>query len=152
MKLKGLFIVVTLLMSAVSVQAQGNLFEKLANNKNVNSVYISTAMLSMAPNMDLGKANIKDIVNKLEQLEIYSSESRETSNMMKKELDTFARNRTYELLMNVKDAKSTITFYALKNKDKFKELIMVTSETDQCFIVRMVGDFTMADIQKVTGK
>ena len=106
----------------------------------------------MAPNIHMGGANIRDIANKLEQLEIYTAESKESSTMMKKDIEVLARNKTYELLMNLKDGMQTITFYALKNKDKFRELIMVTKETDQCVIIRMVGDFTMADIQKVTSK
>lgn len=152
MKPKKLIIVISLLLCAVGMNAQSDFFDKMAGSRNVNSVYISKAMLSMAPNIHLGGANIKDIANKLEQLDIYTSESKESSAMMKKDIEVLARNKTYELLMNLKDGMQTITFYALKNKDKFRELIMVTKETDQCVIIRMVGDFTMADIQKVTSK
>lgn len=152
MKPQKLIIIISLLFCAVGMNAQSDFFDKMGNNRNVNSVYISKAMLSMTPNINMGGANIKDIANKLEQLEIYTSESKEASTMMKKDIEILARNKTYELLMNLKDGMHTITFYALKNKDKFKELIMVTKEIDQCIVIRMVGDFTMADIQKVTSK
>lgn len=152
MKPNRLIIVISLFICAVGMNAQSDFFDKMGMNQDVNSVYISKAMLSMTPNIAMGGANVKDIANKLEQLEIYSSESKEASIMMKKDIEVLARNKTYELLMNLKDGMQTITFYALKNKDKFRELIMVTKEMDQCVIIRMVGDFTMADIQKVTSK
>lgn len=152
MKLKGLFIALALILSATAIHAQSSLFNKLGNNKSINSIYISKAMLSMAPNTNVGGANVKDIASKLEQLEIYTSETKDAASMMRKEVEILAKNKTYELLMNMKDGGDTVSFYALKNKDKFKELIMVTDESEQCVIIRMVGDFTMEEIQKVTGK
>ena len=152
MKLKGLFIALAFILSATAIQAQSSLFNKLGNNKSINSIYISKTMLGMASNMSMGAANIKVIANKLEQLEIYTSETKDAANMMKKEMGALSKNKMYDLLMNMRDGESNTSFYALKVKDNFKELIMITDESESCVIIRMVGDFTMEDIQKVTGK
>lgn len=153
MKLRKLFIAIALLLSCVAIQAQNNLFEKLSNNKNIASVYISKTMMGMTPNLgNMGGANIQDLVSKLDQIEIYSSETNDAASYMKKEIDALVNNRTYELLMNVKDGNEIVTFYAQKNKegkDKFREMIMATVERGNYIIVRMVGNFTAEDIQKI---
>uniref|UniRef100_UPI0034D49780 DUF4252 domain-containing protein n=1 Tax=Escherichia coli TaxID=562 RepID=UPI0034D49780 len=52
----------------------------------------------------------------------------------------------------VKDKSDHITFYAKRNKgDSFKDLIMVINDPNECTIIRIVGTFTMEDIQGVMG-
>lgn len=130
------------------------LFDRLNGHKNITSIYISKSMLDLASNMkiNMGNANIKDISRKLDQIEIYTSENKDAAKLMQAESKTFSRNKAYELLMNIKDNEDIVTFYGVKVKETFKELIMITTESEECVIIRMVGNFTAEDIQKVSGK
>lgn len=152
MKIKGLLLAVILLLGIVSTQAQDQMFDKFSNNNNISTVFISKALLSMAGNMNVGNANIKALSSKLERMEIYSSEGKSASTLMKTEISKLAKDKTYEVLMSIKDKGDNITFYAKKDKnDKFRDLIMFTEDSDESTIIRFVGTFTMEDIKSVMG-
>lgn len=155
-----IIILVTLITFSFNftLQAQNNdLFNKLSNNKNIASVYISKSMINMIPSdlISVQGSNMQNIINKLDQVEIYSSENESSKNFMKKEVNSMVNNKTYEILMNMRDDKDLITFYSIKNrvdKDKFKELIMVTSNDSDYTLIRMVGEFTADDIKNIINK
>ncbi len=96
MKIKGLLIAVVFMLSAVAVQAQDKMFEKFSDNKDITTVYISKALLSMVPNMDAGGVNVKGLANKLEKLEIYTSENKGAMKTMASEAQVMKKNKAYE--------------------------------------------------------
>lgn len=150
MKAKILLTIAVLMIGSMAIKAQTNMFDRLSNNKEISTVYISKSLLGMMPNMDMGGADIKGLANKLEQLEIYSSEnSKDASKLMRTEIEAMVRAKTYETLMSIKDKDDNITFYAHKDKDKFKDLIMFINEPNECTIIRIIGNFTAEDIQSV---
>lgn len=154
MKLKGLIIAAMLFIGTIVVQAQNNgLFTKLSDDDDITTVFISKALLQMAPSsMGMGGTDIGSLMNKLNQLEIYTTEKAAKAEMMKKEADKFIKNKTYESLMTVKDGKSNVNFLVTKdrnNANNITELVMLVTDTGECTIIRISGSFTMEDIQKV---
>lgn len=153
MKLKYIIIVLFLITGIASIQAQSNaFFEKLENEDKVTVVYISKAMLRFAPKMDVGKANIGNLINKLEQMEIYSTEDATLAKRMKIDADKYIKNNTYEVLMKVKDGKDNIDFLISKNngsKNQVREFVMLIFEEKESTIIRILGAFTADDIQKI---
>lgn len=149
MKIKVLIIGMLFLLSATVVQAQDIMFDKFSNDRNISTVYVSKALLKMMPEMDMGGANVKGLANKLEQIEIYSSENKDAVKMMKLETESMKTNKAYEVLMSVKDGDENVVFYAQKDRDNFKDLIMLVTEPNEFTIIRIVGNFTAEDIQKV---
>lgn len=151
MKPKALLIAIALILGiSGSIKAQTNMFEKFSNSKNITTVFVSKSLLSMMPNMDMGGVNVKSLSKKLEQLEIYTGESKDAMKLMKAEMNALAKNKSYEVLMTVKDDDEHVIFYAQKDKgDSFKDLIMFVSDSDDCTIIRIVGHFTTEDIQNV---
>jgi len=107
----------------------------------------------MMPNMNAGNINVKGLAGKLEQLEIYNSDgNKDASKVMREEIASLVKTKKYEVLMSVKEDGENITFYAYKEKDKFKDLIMFMEEPTECSIIRIVGNFTAEDVQGVMGK
>lgn len=154
MKLKYLVIVALFISSIFSVHAQNNaLFNKLEDNDKVTVVYISKSLLKMAgSNVNSTKANIGGLINKLDQLEIYSTEDLLTARTMNAEASKYIKNNTYESLMKVKDGSDKIDFLITKDngkKDQIKEFIMFIAGEKESTIIRLLGTFTMEDIQKV---
>lgn len=149
----GIFITIITLMVGISeLHAQTDMFDKLSNDKNITTVYISKALLGMIPNKDFGAGNISGLMNKLEQIEIYTGENKKSANLMKSEMKSLTRNKAYEVLMTVKDHGENVTFYAQKEKDSFKDLIMFIEESEECTIIRLIGTFTAEDVQKYTNR
>lgn len=130
-----------------------SLFNKLEDNDKVTVVYISKSLLKMAgSNVNSTKANIGGLINKLDQLEIYSTEDLLTARTMNAEASKYIKNNTYESLMKVKDGSDKIDFLITKDngkKDQIKEFIMFIAGEKESTIIRLLGTFTMEDIQKV---
>lgn len=151
MKTKILLITIISMFSFLGVQAQEDIFEKLSNHKDITTVYISKSLLKMMPNVDAGGADIKGLAGKLEQLEIYSSEgNNDATKMMKQEISNLIKSKTYETLMKIKEKDNNVVFYAHKEKDRIKDLIMfINNEPNECTVIRITGNFSTEDIQKV---
>lgn len=149
---KVLFLV---LLACTFLQAQAQkvtLFDKLSNDKNVTTVFISKALLSMLPHIDKGGTDIKSIANKLSQIEVYTTESQSSIRVIKSEMDALSRNRRYERIMQVKDKGQNVVFLAEHQDNVFKDLVMFVDGDKEYTVVRLMGTFTPDDIQKVVNK
>jgi len=156
MKTKNWLIAAIVLLNIVGASAQ-DLFSKLGDNEHITSVYISKALLKMFPAMaekvDVDGVDVKEIVAKLEQIDIYTSDNKEASQLIRTEAQKLqSQRKNYEVLMKIKDGNDKVTFYAEKEKDRFKSLIMFVDGGDECTLIRLLGSFTSEDIQKVTKK
>lgn len=150
MKIKRLLIAVAIILSALSIQAQAQIFEKLSNNKEITTVIVSKSMLSMVEGLDIDAINIKALSDKLEGIEIYNGESKSAISLMKSETNKLAKDKSYELLMTLKEDDENISFYGKKESGgKFKDFIMCIDESDEFSIIRIVGSFSADDIQGI---
>ena len=159
MKRNYLIIVLSLLLVQTGF-AQGklaDLFGKLYGKENVTQVTISKSMLNMMPSMNVSAniegVNIKNILVKLNQIDIFTSEDADMKKLMVKETKKYLDgNKAYEVLMRVKDGKSDVVFYGEKDDNLFSSLIMVVNKETNCTLIRMSGKFTPQDIQDITKK
>ena len=132
-------------------QSHSDLFNKLADIKGVEVVYISKALLGMMPEMDLSSSgvNIGNIARKLEELQIFSAEQKNAVKTLKSEANKLIKNGKYETVMFVKDDDSKTVFY-LKKYDKNKsEMLMVSEEDNEMTLIRFMGNFSVKDIQNI---
>ena len=157
MKTKGIIIFMTLFLTAGTSFAQEDWFDKFADHKDITQVTISKALLKMAPSMassvNMNGVEIKDVINKLEQIDIFTSDKEEAAGMMRKETTAFfKKNKSYEVLMKVKDGNDNVTFYCQNDGEFIKSLVMVVDDGNECSIIRLLGKFTIEDISKITEK
>lgn len=138
------------LVGVMGINAQESLTDRFANNKEITTVYLSKALLSMAGNIGGGKMEIASLAGKLESLEIYTSEKKSGVRQMKKEIEKLKSDKGYELLMKINDDGDDVVFYAKRGKNNlFKEVLMCVQESDESTIIRMMGQFSLEDIQKI---
>jgi hypothetical protein len=153
MKTKIIVTTILLTISFLNAQAQNSdMFEKLSNHKDVTSVYISKTLLGMVSNFNTGGADIRSLAGKLEQIEIYNSNgNREANRIINEGVEELIKAKTYEVLMRVRDGGSStdIVFYAQKERNHFRDLIMHITQANSATIIRIMGVFTAEDIQKV---
>lgn len=150
MKTKILLIALLSVFSFVGVSAQDDVFERLSDHRDITTVYISKSLFKLMPEINTGGANIKGLIGKLEQLEIYNSEgSKNAAKTMKQEISGLIKSKKYEILMKVKEKDNNVTFYAHKDKERIKDLVMFVDNEDECTIIRIKGDFSVEDVQGV---
>lgn len=136
-------------------QTNDQLFNKLSDIKGVEVVYISKSLLGMAanmdiPGMDVNGINIKNIMSKLESLQIFSSEQSGAVKKLKSESEKLVKNGKYETLMFVKDEESKTVFYMNKINNQKAEMLMISEEPNEISIIRFTGSFTVRDLQELT--
>jgi hypothetical protein len=133
--------------------AQSDLFKRYADKEGVSSVYVSKAMIQMAPdavsNADLYLNNMK---GKIEGIQIVSSKNA----ALKKEMDaSFPKliGNQHEELMRIKDESGElVTFHIKKEGNLITELIMLINGGEEFTAIQILGKFTMQDIQEITSE
>lgn len=152
MKTKFIYTIILVVTCIINTQAQEKLFEKLATNNNITVVQINKALLELIPQMQYNPkaADIKQLTQNLDMMEIYNcSNDLKTITFVKSEMKEFAKTKTMESLMTIKDKGQMVYFYGNKQKDRYKNLILYMEETDNCTVIRITGNFTSNDIKNV---
>jgi hypothetical protein len=156
MKTKNGLVAVILLLNIISISAQ-NLFSKLSDNEDVTLIHISKAMLNAFPSLSdkiqIEGVNMRIIIQKLEQIDIYTSEIKEASQLIRVEAKKLqSQSKSYESLMRIKNKEDDLFFYAEKDEDKYKSLVLFVDGAEKCTLIRLLGSFTAEDIQDITKK
>ena len=159
MKRNYLIIVLSLLLvqTGFAQDKLAGLLNKFYGNENITQVTISKSMLEMIPSLsasaNVNGIEIKNILVKIDKIDVFTSGDADAKKMMAKEtIKHLNGNKTYEVLMRVKDKKDDVVFYGEKNGDHFSSLVMFVNEEDNCVLVRILGKFTPQDIQDITKK
>jgi hypothetical protein len=148
MKTKPILMALCLFCTTVAF-AQDKLFDKYAEMDNVTSVYISKAMFQMMPTIENVGLNLMNMKGKIESLQLISTERTDQIPQMRKEF-TQLINKQHQELMRVRDGKTRATFYADIEGERVKNLLML-ADTDSSFtVIRLLGNFTLQDVQDIT--
>ena len=159
MKRNYLMIVLSLLLvqTGFAQDKLSDLFNKLDGKDNVTQVTITKAMLKMMPasssSMDMNGVDVKDIINKLDQIDIYTTKDADTKKMMIKETTDYFKGdggKDYDILMKAKDEKNHVVLFGKKEGDFYTSLVMVATDEENCSLIRMLGKFTPQDVQNIT--
>lgn len=152
---KNSFLLILLLFSGSLLCAQNNsfikFFEKYENEDDVTVVSISKAMFNLIPNnIQTGDINIRNISSKIESMLLLSTEKSTLAERMKTDFSSVVnQDKSYEELMRIRDGKTNIMFHALKKGEIINELVMLINDEGKFVAIRITGNFTMDDIQKV---
>ena len=152
MKTKRLVMIALVCLLSSLVMGQKSLMERYANVDGVTTVFISKTMLQMMPNMNVHiNMNTKEMAGRLTGILILTTERRNLVQNLRRDTKEFFNNKTFEVLMTVKDEESLVNFYIKKKSDqRVSEMVMVVDEGDEFVLIQMTGDMTMDDIKKMT--
>lgn len=150
MTTKRMFFIAAFMLCISAVSAQIDLADKFSKNKDITKVIMSKTLLSMASGTNMNGVNTKAIGDKIDRLEVFSSEKAEGVKLIKAEINKIAKSNLYEVLMSVNEGDENVVSYAQKGTGGFfKDLIIYTAEADECTVVRLVGNFSFEDLQGV---
>lgn len=140
-KLRILTPVIAIVFALIAC-AQKPTFPSLNNQNGITTVYISKAMLAMA-----GKSNmingvpVKD-VDKLDSVEVITSEDKSTSQKIQDAMAEYIRNNPdLEILLQVNEESNNVKIYGkpIADSSNFSIMIIQVSDGDEDVLVVMKG-------------
>ena len=144
--------IIALLMICCSVFCYGqqSYFDKYANLDGVTSVYITKSMLSLFPKgkTNVNGINIGDITNRLDNIQILSSDEPAIIEKLRKETSNINNKNGYEELLRIREDGTKTTIY-FNEKKKQKEFVLLVDAKDEFTIISIVGDLTLQEIQGI---
>ena len=141
-----------MLVASLQANAQVKEFEKYADTKNVTYVFISKFMLRMAGASSAPSVpgvNTKSIMNKLNGIQIISSENKNAIARLKTDAQNMVKQGKYELLMQVDEDDQKVRIYHIESKRQ-SVVVMMADEGEEFTIIVFSGTFTMEDVMKMT--
>lgn len=146
------FIILIVISSINTALSQSNsidkFFSKEANNANFTQVVVSDKMLGMLSEKEGYDQEIKDILSKLNGLNILKTEKSPNDffNLAKSKY----KSSNYEELMSVKDHGSNVVFYSTgSNGRTVKELVMLIGNSSQTVLMSFTGNINLDEISKL---
>ncbi|MDR1343510.1 MAG: DUF4252 domain-containing protein [Prevotellaceae bacterium] len=154
MKAKNLITAILLLAAGVSF-AQESIFDRFSGQKDITCITITKALINMLPSasssINMNGIDIKGIADKLEQVDIFTSKTKNVVEQMEAEATQyFSSNKSYEMLMKIKNEADNVTFYGQKAENAFKSLVILVSNNGECVLVHLSGKLTVEDIRTAT--
>lgn len=142
------FILLSFLFFTTVGFAQDKLFEKYVDANDVTSVNISKTMFEMMPDIQTDGLNMINLKGKIESLQILTTENTTQKENIRKDFSTLT-GKEYEELMRVKSEGTKANFYIKKKGDQISELILLADSDDSFSVIRLLGNFTLRDIQNL---
>ena len=131
--------IIALLMICCSVFCYGqqSYFDKYADLDGVTSVYITKSMLSLFPKgkTNVNGINIGDITNRLDNIQILSSDEPAIIEKLRKETSNINNKNGYEELLRIREDGTKTTIY-FNEKKKQKEFVLLVDAKDEFTITR----------------
>ena len=149
MRVMKMILIGVLLLLPMLCQAQKNLYEKYKEMNGVSAVYISKAMLDMAPGQFGKDMNLGKVSQQLNSLRVLSTMDNNIKKEMRKDIRALVQSSKYELLMEQKSHVSSTAFYVHRKGDKVKELIMIVDGPATLKFVYLEGNMVLKDIQNI---
>ncbi|MBP3713721.1 MAG: DUF4252 domain-containing protein [Phocaeicola sp.] len=131
---------------------QESSLEKFTDMDGVKSVYISKAMLSLMPSLDVDGVDIGKTATKLDNIQILSTEKTDIREKMSKEVKALASKGKVEELMRVKEDGENVHIYMKDLGNKKNEFILFNDDKDELTIIIITGSLTLTDIQNIVNK
>ena len=144
-------IVLLFIVTLCSVYSFGqeSRLEKFADMDGVKSVYISKAMLSLMPGLEVQGVDIGSTATKLDNIQILSTEKSDIREKMSKEVKTLVNKGKVEELMRVKEDDENVFIYMKDLGEKKSEFILFNDDKDELTVIIITGTLTLNDIQKI---
>ena len=147
--MKKFFIVAAAMLLTFTAFAQDgkSIYDKYANKRGVESVYISPAMFQMIgrlPKVDLevDDVDLTPVVKSLNGMYILDVENSSLVEPLVNDVNQFMNQKAYELILEVRDDDELVRMYTLRDRkatDIINGLIILTVEYDECTFIYIDG-------------
>ena len=149
--MKRMILALALLVSTATTFAQKEFIDHFGNVDGITSIYVSKTMIRLLPKLDAGNMDLKKLSQKLESVQILTSENTKASARLRKGCQDIFKRDNYEALMEVKESgKDSATIYLRElSKGRNSFVVFAGDESDLSVIV-ITGTISVEDIQSIT--
>lgn len=136
------------------VHAQQKLVEKFQDKDGISQITVTKALLELMPGMisntQMNGVNISKLINKLEQIDIFTSSYEKEMLFMQCTIEEyFKKEKSFEILMKIKDKNENIVFYAQKQGKAIDSLVMHIIGKKETILIWLQGKFTIEDVESI---
>lgn len=149
--MKRLILMLAMLVSTATTFAQKEFIDQFGDVDGITSIYVSKTMIRLLPKLDAGNMDLKKLSQKLESVQILTSESTKAAARLRKGCHDIFKRNNYEALMEVKESgKDSATIYLRElSKGRNSFVVFAGDESDLSVIV-ITGAISVEDIQSIT--
>lgn len=129
-------------------------FEDFVELKGIKAVVITKNMFNLIPEKSFGGSEIEfsSIMKKIESLIVLDNNSNvEGYEELKSKVDKYIKDNKIELVLFTKDDNSNTSIY-LNDENSSSELIVYKSGDNAIKVVRLLGSFTLKEVQEIINK
>jgi hypothetical protein len=158
--MKKIMIIAVMLLMAVGAYAQEGkrLYNKYSDQEGVSAVYISPAMFKLIGQLpdinvetaDGKKMDMAPLIRSFSGFYMLNFENKSAlSAELYKEVTAMVNKSSFELLMEVKEAGSTIRMYTLGDEKVVNSFVCIINEDDQTMFFCLEGTMNRSDLEKL---
>ena len=146
-----MILALALLVSTATTFAQKEFIDHFGNVDGSPSIDVSQTRSRLLPKLDAGNMELKKFSQKLESVQILTSENTKASARLRKGCQDIFKRDNYEALMEVKESgKDSATIYLRElSKGRNSFVVFAGDESDLSVIV-ITGTISVEDIQSIT--
>jgi hypothetical protein len=160
MTMKKIMIIAVMLLMAVGAYAQEGkrLYNKYSDQEGVSAVYISPAMFKLIGQLpdinvetaDGKKMDMAPLIRSFSGFYMLNFENKSAlSAELYKEVTAMVNKSNFELLMEVKEAGSTIRMYTLGDEKVVNSFVCIINEDDQTMFFCLEGTMNRSELEKL---
>lgn len=158
--MKNLLVKLTVAAAALLVSATCHaqkIFNSLADNPNVESVFVGKAMMNMGLNMlgdDKDSKDIYNAVNEIESIEIISCEVPDEIAKIKSQAAKILAKLKLQTLLETKEDGETVVIYGHphSNGDTISDMVIETTEKNEYNLIHIKGKINVKALTSNTKK
>ncbi len=140
------------LFCATPLFAQNDFFDKYSEMEGITSVTVSKAMFDMVmPMLEGSDMDLGSLKGKIDQLQIVNCSDSTRADAMRRDVGRLV-SKQHEELMKIREGGTRATIYAKQQGGRIAELLLVVGESKEFTAIRLLGNFTMDDVQDFTQK
>ncbi len=129
---------------------QGNPFPSLSSMKGVETVFLGKAMLKLAGSMNIGVPDIGNIIDSIDCLGVYEISSKRAGEEAEKQVTSFAKEHSLEIMMSTHEDDESMTMYGLPEEDgTLRMILLINQEENETDIIYINGRISPSEISKI---
>ena len=149
-----LIIMVLLVIPAAIAKDRKKLYSEYSGRPGVSAVYISPAMFKLIrsiPDVQINDqdVNLSSIISSLEGMYILSTDSRDISYQLRRDVEKELTSGRYEMLMEAVEGQETTRIFMLNDGNRISDLILLSKDGDSTSFISITGQMSMDEVSKM---
>lgn len=151
--MKKIIIVVALaILSCSQLLAQSPLYDRLSEKDGITAIYMPMKWISKYANTSVkiscnDKIDIAKFSKHIETMIVLNAEETTPIQLLKAEEKRVLSDKSYSLMMKIKDDELVSVFVKSVDDVKVSEIIMFVDEKNEFSIIQLLGKMTMSEIE-----